>query len=87
MDSLYEKIHKDERHDQLMLLSRQPITERNFNEWSMGFVDVDRQGSRLEGFRELFASKSSFLDLKGDAKLVGKLIDGFQDGRWRQGIG
>jgi hypothetical protein len=44
------------------------------------------RGPKLPGFLELLEAKSSFLELEGDAKLTAKLIDGFQEGRWRQSI-
>jgi hypothetical protein len=53
----------------------------------MGFVDVDETAAaRLPGFVKLLEAKASFLDLQGDAKVVAKLIDGFQEGRWRQSV-
>ena len=83
---LYKKIECDPRHDQILMLSRKEVTERNFGDWSMGFVDLDRESDASLGFRKLLAAKSSFLALQGDVKLVAKLIDGFQEGRWRRGI-
>ena len=83
---LFNHIGRDPRHDRVLLLSRQEVKERNFGAWSMGFVDVDARGPKLPGFLELLEAKSSFLELEGDAKLTAKLIDGFQEGRWRQSI-
>ena len=62
------------------------MKDRNFGEWSMGFMDADRMASKLPGFVKFLHAKSSFLDLKGDAKLVGRLIDSFHDGHWRQSV-
>jgi hypothetical protein len=86
VEPLYEHIGRDTRHNRIMLLSKQPVQERNFGAWSMGFVDADSKAARLPGFLKLLEAKSSFLDLQGDAKLVTRLIDGFQEGRWRQSI-
>jgi hypothetical protein len=53
---LYEKISSDRRHTQVSLLLSEPITHRNFENWSMGYknleldIDIDP------------AIKSSFLD-------------------------
>lgn len=53
---LYEKINADRRHTQVSLLLSEPITHRNFENWSMGYknleldIDIDP------------AIKSSFLD-------------------------
>jgi len=84
--SLFELIGRDPRHDRVLLLSKTVEEERSFGAWSMGFVDVDQAAINLPGFMELLDAKASFLDLRGDSKLLAKLIDGFQEGRWRQGI-
>ena len=83
---LFELIGRDPRHDQMLLLSKTEEEERSFGAWSMGFVDADQAAIRLPGFTKLLDAKASFLDLRGDSKLIAKLIDGFQEGRWRQGI-
>lgn len=83
---LFELIGRDPRHERVLLLSKTVEEERSFGDWSMGFVDVDQAATKLPGFIELLEAKASFLDLRGDSKLLAKLIDGFQAGRWRQGI-
>jgi Sensors of blue-light using FAD len=83
---LFAHIGKDKRHANVLLLSREQVKERNFGAWSMGFVDVDPRTTKLTGFLKLLEAKSSFLELQGDAKLVNRLIDGFQEGKWRQSI-
>jgi len=84
---LFTRIERDPRHERVLLLSRKENeAERNFAAWSMGFVDVDSTAAKLPGFLKMLEAKSSFLELQGDAKLVAKLIDGFQEGRWRQSI-
>ncbi|NBV23906.1 MAG: BLUF domain-containing protein [Proteobacteria bacterium] len=84
--SLYARIGKDKRHQNVLLLSKRKVEERNFEAWSMGFVDMDRVATKLPGFIKLLEAKSSFLDLQGDTQLAARLIDGFQEGRWRQSI-
>ena len=83
---MFAHIGKDKRHNNVLLLSREQVEERNFGAWSMGFVDVDPMTTKLTGFLKLLEAKSSFLELQGDAKLVKRLIDGFQEGKWRQSI-
>lgn len=41
VDGLHEHIHRDPRHRGLITLIRQPISERVFGEWSMGFRNLD----------------------------------------------
>jgi len=86
VDPLFEQIKSDPRHSKILLLSRSNIEHLNFAEWSMGFVDLDRMAAKLPGFVKLLKANSSFLELQGDSKLVGRLIDGFQDGKWRQSV-
>ena len=84
--SLFASIERDKRHNRVLLLSKTNTEERNFGAWSMGFIDVDPIAAKLPGFMKLLDAKSSFLDLRGNSGLTAKLIDGFQDGRWRQSI-
>jgi hypothetical protein len=86
VNALYNRIERDPRHSRVLLLLRKQIEHRNFGEWSMGFIDVDYMAAKLPGFVKLFEAKSSFLELKGDSKLVSRMLDGFQDGKWRQNV-
>ena len=83
---LFGVIGRDPRHERVVLLSKTVEEERSFGAWSMGFVDVDQAASKLPGFMRLLDAKASFLDLRGDSRLLARLIDGFQEGRWRQGV-
>lgn len=42
VDALYEKIKKDRRHTEVKLLLREPITHRNFSNWTMGFKNIEK---------------------------------------------
>lgn len=37
---LYNKIKFDERHHQVITIGKRKITERDFEKWSMGFVNI-----------------------------------------------
>lgn len=37
LDSLWESLLRDERHHQVELISRSPVPERRFAEWTMAF--------------------------------------------------
>ena len=86
VNPLFETIGKDKRHDQVLMLLRREVEERNFAEWSMGFADVTLKSKSLPGFRDYFNTHNSFLDLQGDRETVERVLDGFRDGRWRQFI-
>ena len=56
VDGLYQKIMGDPRHVNIMMLGKQPIPERQFADWAMGFRNIDKlTAAELEGF-------SSFMD-------------------------
>src|SRR5262245_17373729 len=40
--ALYQKILQDPRHTGIMLLSKEPLKERQFPDWSMGFQNLDK---------------------------------------------
>jgi hypothetical protein len=56
VDTLYKKIEKDRRHTEVKLLLKEPITHRNFSNWTMGFRDV----AKLKQINPKF--HNSFLD-------------------------
>ena len=85
---LYEKIERDSRHNNVLMLAKREIPERNFGQWRMGFV---RDKSVIEdnpGFDNFFSdsgSRRTFIDLQGDKKRIEQILDGFRRGRWRRG--
>lgn len=53
IESLYAKIKRDPRHRGCIRLLKQPIRERIFSDWSMGFRDLsDPELQKLPGFNE-----------------------------------
>ena len=42
IDTLYEKIRKDNRHAEVKVLLKESITHRNFGDWTMGFKDIEK---------------------------------------------
>ena len=43
VDMLYKKLERDPRHHSLFLLEREPVSERSFPDWSMGFHHLTPQ--------------------------------------------
>lgn len=80
VEGLFERIGFDPRHGRVLTLSRREVTERNFGDWSMGFIDAAAARAPLPGFRASFA----LTDLAGDGAATKSIVDGFRDGRWRQ---
>jgi hypothetical protein len=82
IDSLYEKIARDKRHTNVVLIVREPIASRSFADWSMGFASVtSKDVAGIIGANDFFEKKTCFHELgAGRAK---KLLAAFADGRWR----
>jgi hypothetical protein len=83
VDRLYERISHDPRHAHVLLLTRDEIAQRNFADWSMGFVDVRGTAKRLPGFRTI----GDLTGLAGNAPAIQRVVASFRDGRWRQAAG
>jgi hypothetical protein len=82
IDSLYEKIRVDPRHMRVTQIIREPIAQRKFPEWSMGFSALGREeAGELTGENDFFRDASCLQRLEsGRAK---KLLSAFRNGRWR----
>jgi hypothetical protein len=82
VDRTYEAIARDARHDRVTQIIREPIAQRSFGEWSMGFASVDRADvQRLVGENDFFATAQCLESINpGRAR---KLLTAFGAGRWR----
>jgi hypothetical protein len=82
VDKTYEALALDARHDRVTLIIREPIAQRGFGEWSMGFAAVARaDAQRLVGENDFFASAGCLERINpGRAR---KLLVAFGAGRWR----
>lgn len=82
IDSLFETISADPRHDNITTIIRESIPRRSFTDWSMGFADVTRADFEdADGFNDFLADPSAVQSLvPGRAQ---KLLKAFKDGRWR----
>lgn len=83
VDALFAQIQADVRHEQVTLVIREPITQRTFADWTMGFDTASREElDNLSGVNDFFGSARSFIEI--DAGRAHKLLAGFRDGRWRK---
>jgi hypothetical protein len=78
---LFKKIATDPRHQNVTKLISEPIEERCFAEWSMGYPKVSRKElQEIPGLNDFFAKGNSFMELEeGRAKT---LLAAFQKGKW-----
>ncbi len=83
--SLYAKIEKDKRHDNISLLLRSSIEERSFGDWKMGFYDASRSMHHEEaGFVDFFRKGRGADD--SDTDRARAVLMQFRDGGWRQRV-
>ena len=82
VEAIYEKIKQDDRHRSLLVLYRNPIKERSFSDWSMGFRVIDDDALKsLDGFSDFLDKPLTveFFDRNPDYATV--LLNNFRSGR------
>jgi hypothetical protein len=76
---LYTRIESDPRHHEIKSILREPIAERIFPDWSMGFQDLDSADARnAPGFSEFLNTPLTPAALGDDAGRVRKLLGLFK---------
>ena len=82
LDQLLRTITADPRHKNVTKIIEEPIAERDFEDWTMGFSEISISDLNLiDGFGDYFREGDTFGDLPaGRAK---KLLAAFAGGRWR----
>ena len=85
VEALYAKISGDKRHVRVTKIILEPIEERTFADWTMGFPKVStKELSESPGLNDFFARGDSYMELgEGRAKT---LLDAFKEGRWRAAL-
>jgi hypothetical protein len=82
VDAVYDQISRDPRHARITLIIREPIADRSFSEWTMGFSTVDPvDAGKLLGENDFFKSASCIAKMDGGR--AKKLLSAFRSGRWR----
>ena len=82
VDGLYASIGQDPRHDNIRLLLHHRIKEKEYEDWSMGFVDTSELVTQIDGFVQYRTLRGTIQD-EARAK---KLIQKFQEGLWRHAV-
>ncbi len=79
IDNLFAGISRDERHQQVTVIIREPISRRAFGDWTMGYTDISpKEADTILGTNDFFSKGESFARLNsGRAK---KLLHG----HWRK---
>jgi hypothetical protein len=85
VDRAYARVLADKRHTQVTTISREPIEERSFPNWTMDFATVDP----IEA-GEIIGDPGSFTDGAGvrlDSRSANRLIAAFRRPKWKQSGG
>ena len=85
VDELFELIKEDPRHTKVALVLRQEVDERDFADWSMGFVSSSTLKD-LPGYQDYIDAVGTVESMAGDRSRALKVLSQFRDGRWRQTI-
>ena len=83
VEGLFGKISGDSRHKEIKVLFRGEVEEREFAEWSMGFVDVLTDPMFVEGFEGYNIPIRNLTINLADAR---KLLHTFQEGTFRDSV-
>lgn len=77
--ALYDKIKRDERHANVLMIYDKPIQERSFGNWSMGFRDLDGlDPSTLEGYTD-FLNEPMNPNLVGNSSRAKSFLELFRE--------
>lgn len=78
--SVYERINLDPRHHGVLRMLEQNIEERQFSNWSMGFVTPEELPATLQqNFSTLLQRGRSVESYRDSPQLAWKLLLGFRD--------
>jgi hypothetical protein len=80
VEKLYERIKKDPRHARVRTLLQRTVEKRQFNDWSMGFVDIRQIAGGLPGYSDFLAAHR--LATPADT-LVMNVLSNFSEGQFR----
>jgi len=83
VNSLFVKIEKDPRHDEINILSRDTVPEKEFEEWSMGYIDATGDAAQSEGYIDYMRDLER---MTLDGTRGRRILKMFQDRNWRQSI-
>jgi Sensors of blue-light using FAD len=83
VDDLVEKISKDPRHNNIQLLHRRPIAERQYSDWTMGFKRIsDHDLKQIAGLRNFGERDFNFDNLAKHGNVVEALMDHYRKPSW-----
>ena len=84
LNETFARIEGDVRHKALQVLSRRPIIERTFDDWSMGLVWVDPSLTPALGFNSFL--RNGYIGPKRGSALADRVLNAFREGRYRRNV-
>jgi len=82
IDGLVQRLARDPRHEDVRILSRREVPQRQYSDWSMGFEQVgDRGVNPIEGLRD-FGVRFDFDALTGDGSAAERILDQYRAPHW-----
>ena len=82
VSATFEKIAADSRHGKVQVLSRRPIEQRTFGDWSMGVLWVDQHAGRELGLNRYM--RTGYTGGGLGSALVARVLNAFRDGNYRR---
>jgi len=82
VDCLYARVAIDKRHTEVVTISRDPIEERSFPNWTMDFATIDPVEAG-----EIIGDAGSFADgarIRLDSRSANRLIAAFRRPKWKR---
>lgn len=78
---LYEKIQQDERHNNVLEVSRENISARSFADWSMGYTNLEdiEDPSSIGGYNEFLVQPFSIDFFQQSPSRATRLLQLFKD--------
>lgn len=81
VEKLFAKIALDDRHEKTVIVIKEPIEERSFENWSMGYASLSKsEASQIEGMNDFFVGGSCLTEL--DQGRARTLLEAYAEGRW-----
>lgn len=82
VEKLFDVIARDKRHRQVTEIIKEPIAQRDFGEWTMGYTELtDEEANAILGANDFFINGNTFTQLQHNR--ARKLLQAFKEGRWR----
>jgi len=89
VENLYKKISQDSRHNHILLVAKEEISDRMFSDWSMGFTNLENADDATIQHVESLDGFTDFLTKPVDANFFSKnptraklLLGSFKEKVW-----